>query len=217
MPPQHTKPLHSSDWMPTSTKQMSKYGGLLPLETPKGILRPWLPCFLFRIRGTQKLGLKKTSGSCSVQHQTPDSIRYPYTAPDMRLSNLFFKTPPLMDFHHSFMWSISRDDLGHAKQLGQGTEKVNTGVTLLSRLRREEIQTEVRRRMGKLRGAAKNLQDFDLCLLQTSKNYTKPNPPLITSGGPEGFQMVYKWRVRAMSALHEVTITTGRRCMRAWL
>lgn len=101
--PQHTKPLHSSDWMPTSTKQMSKYGGLLPLETPKGILRPWLSCFLFRIRGTQKLGLKKTSRGCSVQHQTPDSIRYPYTAPDMRLSNLFFKTPPLMVIHHSFM------------------------------------------------------------------------------------------------------------------
>lgn len=66
MPPQHAKTLHSGDWMshsngmmPMSTKQTSKYGGLLPLETPKGIPGSWLSCSLFRIRGAQKSGLEK--------------------------------------------------------------------------------------------------------------------------------------------------------------
>jgi len=90
MPHQHTKPLHSSGWMlhiegmmPTSTRQPSKYDGLLPLETPKGIPRSWLLCFLFRIRVGQKLVLEKTSGDCLVPHWSQDTISYPYTASDM--------------------------------------------------------------------------------------------------------------------------------------
>lgn len=108
--PQHTKPSHNGYWtshskfmMPMSTKQKSKYSELLPLESLKGIPRSWLSWSLFRTTGAQKLGLEKTLGGCLVQHQSQDSIRYAYTAPDMCLSNLFFKTLPLMDFHHSFV------------------------------------------------------------------------------------------------------------------
>lgn len=69
--------------MPMSTKQTLKYGGLLPLGTPKSIPSSWLSFCLFRIRGAQKLGLEKISGGCLVQHQSQDSISYPYTAPEV--------------------------------------------------------------------------------------------------------------------------------------
>lgn len=59
--------------------------------------------------------------------------------------------------------------------------------------------------MGKLRRATKDCQDLKFCLLLPFKSYTNANPPLTTSGGPKGFQMVDKIRVRAMSAPHEVT------------
>lgn len=106
--------------------------------------------------------------------------------------------------------TTGRDDLGHAQQTWQEQNEVNIEVTLLSRLG-EENQSEVSKRMGKLRGEEKKniYKDFHSCLLQTPKSYTKPSPSLVTSGGPRGFQMVYKRRVRALSALHEVTSPLG--------
>lgn len=60
--------------------------------------------------------------------------------------------------------------------------------------------------MGKLRRATQDCQDLEFCLLPPSKSYAKPNPPLTTSGGPKGFQMVGKRRVRAP---YEVTSLLG--------
>lgn len=50
--------------------------------------------------------------------------------------------------------TTGRDDLGHAQQTWQEQNEVNIEVTLLSRLG-EENQSEVSKRMGKLRGEEK--------------------------------------------------------------
>lgn len=63
--------------------------------------------------------------------------------------------------------------------------------------------------MRKLGRATEGCQDLELCLLPPSKSYTKPNLPLTTSGGPKGFQIAGKRRVRATSAPHEVTSLLG--------
>lgn len=162
--PQHTKSLHNAHRCDNmSTKQIPKHSKVLPLGIAKSIPRSWLLC-----SEVQKLELEITSGNCSVQHQSQGS--YPYTAPDIGVSNFSHETPfpslPCVSNCQGWPRTFLTDWAGN---------KTNTEMTWLPRWREEKGRkgkrsSKSKKKEGKTKRRSKKylqrLSFLSLCIIQ---------------------------------------------------